>query len=126
MKSHPITAETMLDAVEDELFASCDDDLLAAPSAARIAERMSVLVAARIRPVLDRQALPARVPARRNSRARAPQRGPKIKREMVDRVLVASPAARALVEPAEVATLSDEELDHLLARMRALGLLTEE
>ncbi|KKC24352.1 hypothetical protein [Sphingomonas sp. SRS2] len=115
-------AGAMLSRLEDELLASADVDILAGPGAAELSQRMASLVDARLRTQLKRVALPARVAGRPDRRG--PQMRQQLnKRQMVDRVLVASPKARALVEPDQIAMMSEEELDKLLLQMRALGLL---
>lgn len=115
--------EVLVAALENELLACVDEDILAAPDALDIAQRMASVVDGQLRQRLTRTGLPARTPVRRDRRQRLPQRKRSDKLRLVDRVLVASPKARALVEPDQVATLSEEELDGLLERMRKLGIL---
>jgi hypothetical protein len=117
--------ETALTVLEDELLASTDEDILAGPGAADVSQRVAALVEAHLRPRLQRPALPVRVAGRWDRRGRVQERQRPTKRQLVDRVLVASPKARALVEPDQVAMMSEDELDHLLLQMRTLGLLRE-
>ena len=116
-------SEVMLTRLEDELLASTDEDILAGPNAMKLSQRMASLVEGQLRLRLKRAALPAQVPARRDRRGHSQERQRPSKRQLVDRVLVASPKARELADAEQIAKMSEEELDHLLFRMRALGIL---
>lgn len=118
--------ETVLTALEDELMASTDEDILAGPDATEVAQRMASIVQGQLQLRLKRGTPPARMPRRVDRRGHPQQRQRPSKRQLADRVLVANPKARRLVELEQVAKMSDEELDDLLRRMRALGFLDAE
>jgi len=123
MTNQPNTIEAMLVTLEEELMASSDEDILAGPGAAEVSQRVAALLEKQLRPKFNRTPPKVHVLRRRDRRGHSHDRHPSRKRQLVDRVLVASPKARALVEQAEVDFMSEEELDEVLLRMRSLGLL---
>ena len=113
--------EALLSVLEDELLASSDDDILAASQADGTVARVQVLIGAQLRPHLHGSELPVRTAPRRDRRGRTPAPRHNVKRQMVDRVLVANPVARALATRERVAMMDEDELDQLVDRLRALG-----
>src|SRR4051794_3986928 len=101
--------DAILSLLEDELHASADEDILESPRAAALAAKVRSIVDGQLRTRSQRLPLPARVPPRRDRRG-ARLAGPAIKREIVDRVLVASSKARALVANEEIAAMNEAEL----------------
>lgn len=118
--------EAVLTRLEDELMASSDEDILSGPEAVEVAQRMASVVQGQLQLRLKRGTPPGRMPRRVGRRGHPQQRQRPSKRQLADRVLVANPKARGLVELDQVAMMSDEELNDLLRRMRALGLLDTE
>jgi len=126
MISQAKAVEALMALLEDELLASADEDITAGPGAGEVSQRVASLVDAHLRPRLKRVALPARVLGRRDRRGHPQEQQRLNKRQLVDRVLVASPKAGALVKLDQVAMMNDDELDQLLLRMQSLGLLDAE
>ena len=122
----PKTADAVLTLIEEEILASADDDILAGAGAAALAARARTIVEGRVRQQAGCQMRSLRVWPRRDRRAPAFDQSRNTKRLMVNRVLVASATARALVEPDRLATMAEDELDLLLARLRTLGLVMDE
>lgn len=114
---------TILAQLEDELLASTDADIVAAPDASQVSQRVAALIERQLLERTKKSMLPVRAPSRRYRRNHSQDFRRPSKRQLVDRVLVASPKAQTLVKPAQVAMMSEEELDEILLRMRALGFL---
>lgn len=116
--------DALLTLLENELLASADEDILAASGAAALADSVRVIVNGHLRVRSHRPPLSRRAAPRHDRRARR-MSAPEAKREIVDRVLVASPKARALVANDEVGAMDEAELDQILIKLRSLGLMNE-